>query len=626
MKDEEINAVVLNYLKKKGYTHSLKHFEEEAGVATLPELAQKVQQDPASITNYILFHNAKADSTADDYINNYSTFKDWVNGSLNTNRAELRNVLFPVFVHCYLDLIEKGFTKEAITFMTVHGVSHREIHPDEINNFTAVKTREQLQENELAQTYRNRKHIVKICSYTFELMLAYLMDNKLYVILALVNQYVDIRVFMGAPNEQAKEEYKAITGADEEELNEQPIRWGLLPDLVPNKVFPDEFGTKADETQNKKRKLFDGVEFKTAESKIPLPAIDEEGQKNIITELGNAIPLGSTTLPSICCYTFLNTSNSVNTIEISRDCSLVAAGCSDSSVKLWDVNQTHTRNFGTIIRTQDETGSLVKKRGDQDYDILHGHSGPVYSLTFSPENKFLLSSSEDSTVRLWSMETKTNLVCYKGHNYPVWDVDFSPLGYYFASASHDRTARIWSTEHIFPLRVLAGHLSDVDCVKFHPNCNYVATGSSDKSVRLWDVQKGECVRIFTGHFATIYCLAFSPDGRILASGDGGGNINLWDIGSGKKLKTFTGHQGPVWSVTFSQEGSILASGSGDSSVKIWNTEKNSLLNAKPNEKPTFKRNTDCPELLRSFPTKKTPIQTLRFTSRNLLFAAGVFSL
>lgn len=154
---------------------------------------------------------------------------------------------------------------------------------------------------------------------------------------------------------------------------------------------------------------------------------------------------------------------SINTVEISRDCSLVATGCSDSSIKLWDINQSHTRNFGTIVTKRDEEdGSIIEQRGNEDYHILCGHSGPVYSLSFSPDNKFLLSSSEDSTVRLWSMETKTNLVCYKGHNYPVWDTDFSPLGYYFASASHDRTARIWSTDHIFPLRVLAGHLSDVD--------------------------------------------------------------------------------------------------------------------------------------------------------------------
>lgn len=43
--------------------------------------------------------------------------------------------------------------------------------------------------------------------------------------------------------------------------------------------------------------------------------------------------------------------------------------------------------------------------------------------------------AEDNTVRLWHMETKSALVCYRGHGYPVWDVQFSPLGFYFATAS-----------------------------------------------------------------------------------------------------------------------------------------------------------------------------------------------
>ena len=47
---------------------------------------------------------------------------------------------------------------------------------------------------------------------------------------------------MGAPNEMVNHDYKAITGVEEEEMNEQPIRWGLLADLVPNKVFTDELG------------------------------------------------------------------------------------------------------------------------------------------------------------------------------------------------------------------------------------------------------------------------------------------------------------------------------------------------------------------------------------------------
>lgn len=93
---------------------------------------------------------------------------------------------------------------------------------------------------------------------------------------------------------------------------------------------------------------------------------------------------------------------------------------------------------------------------------LFGHSGPVYSVSFAPDRTLLLSCSEDSTIRLWSLQIWTCLVIYKGHMLPVWDVKFSPLGYYFASCGNDRTARLWATDHYQPLRIFTGHFSDVD--------------------------------------------------------------------------------------------------------------------------------------------------------------------
>ena len=68
-------------------------------------------------------------------------------------------------------------------------------------------------------------------------------------------------------------------------------------------------------------------------------------------------------------------------------------------------------------------------------------------------------------MRLWSLETGSNIALYKGHNYPIWDVDVSPVGYYFVSGSYDRTAKLWSTDIVTPLRTFVGHDSDVDVSK-----------------------------------------------------------------------------------------------------------------------------------------------------------------
>ena len=73
--------------------------------------------------------------------------------------------------------------------------------------------------------------------------------------------------------------------------------------------------------------------------------------------------------------------------------------------------------------------SVSVYRTSSDCRTLHGHSGSVYSVSISPDRTYIVSGSEDGTVRVWSLYTFTNLVCYKGHNYPVWDVQFGWVFY-----------------------------------------------------------------------------------------------------------------------------------------------------------------------------------------------------
>lgn len=118
-------------------------------------------------------------------------------------------------------------------------------------------------------------------------------------------------------------------------------------------------------------------------------------------------------------------------------------------------------------RAADGLSKLYQADAPQTRKLI-AHSGPVYSLSFDPvpgpaaAPRYLLSASADTTVRLWSLETYTNLVVYRGHREPVWAVEWGPRGIYFATASRDRTARLWTTDNVNAVRIFAGHLSDVN--------------------------------------------------------------------------------------------------------------------------------------------------------------------
>ena len=43
---------------------------------------------------------------------------------------------------------------------------------------------------------------------------------------------------------------------------------------------------------------------------------------------------------------------------------------------------------------------------------LVGHSGPVYATSIQIDDKFLVSASHDTTVRKWSLLTRSCLVVY----------------------------------------------------------------------------------------------------------------------------------------------------------------------------------------------------------------------
>ncbi|KAL1479720.1 hypothetical protein MTO96_051631 [Rhipicephalus appendiculatus] len=573
----------------------------------------------------------------------------WRHRSIRTVH-ELAMVLYPAFVHMYLELVYNEHERQALKFMERFGPEQEEYYQEDVKRLGCLTKKEHMKGNEFMDNFRSGQFTVRMSRDTYNFLKRYLQDKKNSVLQNIVQEHLYLDVYEGIARAKAQLDATAgaFLGEAARQANKVKVYYGLLkePELTIPLDEDDEGGDgEGGDKPKKKKPKKDTLLSKKARndpnappnSRIPLPELRDADKMDKVSAMKEALKrvrLGPESLPSICFYTFLNSYRGVTVAEVSEDSTLLAAGFGDSSIRVWTLTPHKLKGMKSAheLETIDKDAEdvlyrMMDDRSGVDVRLLLGHSGPVTAVSFSPDHTYLLSSSEDATIRLWSLLTWTNVVCYRGHCFPVWDVRFSPHGFYFASCGHDRTARLWSTDSYQPLRVFTGHVSDVDCIQFHHNSNYIATGSSDRTVRLWDVLSGGCVRYMTGHKGRIYCLQFSNDGRFLASAGADCKILMWDIAHGHLLAELSGHTDTIYCLCFSRDTAILASGGIDNCIKLWDfarlIDEIDLEDLNISHAPTVRTNCDG-LLLGSYPTKATSILALHFTRRNLLLAAGMY--
>ncbi|KAG9054182.1 hypothetical protein FS842_005878 [Serendipita sp. 407] len=226
----------------------------------------------------------------------------------------------------------------------------------------------------------------------------------------------------------------------------------------------------------------------------------------------------------------------------------------------------------------------IQQGGDSKWDsnlalnTLLGHAGVVWSVSFSPDGRFIVSGSDDRTVRLWDMETGHQLsTSFEGHSNRVISVAFSPDGRRIVSGS-DKTVRIWDVETGQHLASLNGHSNVVWSTAFSPDNRRVVSGSFDKTVRIWDVDTGQQLGpSLEGHSGIVKCVIFSPDGQQVISCSDDRTIRIWDADTGQQLESLEGHTREVNCVALSPDGQRLVSGCDDESVFIWDMKTGQQL-------------------------------------------------
>ena len=207
---------------------------------------------------------------------------------------------------------------------------------------------------------------------------------------------------------------------------------------------------------------------------------------------------------------------------------------------------------------------------DAQLAVLAGHSQTVTNAHFSPDGKYVVTSSYDHAAMVWDAASGHLLRQLDGHTNVVWDAQFSPDGKRVVTASNDHTARIWDFAGGKSTVILGAHTDQVRDAVFSPDGQHILTASWDKTARIWDAFDGRQIVQFVGHTERIESAAFSPNAERVVTAAWDNSARVWDASSGRELLRLSGHKDRLESAAFSPDGTRIVTASADKTARIWN--------------------------------------------------------
>jgi WD40 repeat protein len=158
-------------------------------------------------------------------------------------------------------------------------------------------------------------------------------------------------------------------------------------------------------------------------------------------------------------------------------------------------------------------------------------------LRFSPDGKCLVTLSRwhlNSIVRVWDATSGRERYPGLAHRERCQDAQFSPDGRWLVTASADSSVRLWDVATGQPLADPLVHPAAVSTAVFSPDGTRVLTGCDDGMARLWDWRAGRTLWTLQ-HEHTLNAVAFHPNGRWVLTTSADGTFRVWDGRTSKPL-------------------------------------------------------------------------------------------
>ncbi|KAL8305094.1 hypothetical protein RB601_009753 [Gaeumannomyces tritici] len=275
-------------------------------------------------------------------------------------------------------------------------------------------------------------------------------------------------------------------------------------------------------------------------------------------------------LSGICSRTIQHPDSQVNRLCISPDKRYLAAA-GHHTVKLFDIKST---NPNPLI-------------------VFEGHTGNITGVAFHCEGKWMVTSSEDGTVKIWETRSGSIQRSYS-HGCPANDVVIHPNQGEIISCDRSGSVRVWDLAEnncshelipeedvsvssvtvasdgsllcaannnlvqnfertqLLPVTHFSAHKEYITRILLSPDVKKLATCSADHTTKIWEVdvepsrasgepQPFELEATLTNHQRWVWDCAFSADSAYLVTACSDHYARLWELHSQTIIRTYNGH-------------------------------------------------------------------------------------
>lgn len=170
--------------------------------------------------------------------------------------------------------------------------------------------------------------------------------------------------------------------------------------------------------------------------------------------------------------------------------------------------------------------------------LLLGHHDTVRSVAV--DQNLVVSASDDTTLRVWSVQAGRELCSLRGHTAAI------------------NAVLLLSSEQTESLCYRMGH---------PPTYRLAVSGSSDACLNLWLTLEGKLLKSMYTYNAITALAVITEDCHIVV-GTEGGKLEVWDVAKGSPLSSVIGHDGVIVSIWVDWTDTVF-SASSDGSLKVW---------------------------------------------------------